>query len=40
MEEIALTHADSGFAGGRDGEGVFGEIAKVYKSVAEETVLG
>lgn len=41
MDEIAITHADEGgFAGGEEGTGVFGEIAKVYKSVAEETVLG
>jgi len=42
MEEIGITHAEEGgFEGGsRDGEGVFGEIAKVYRSVAEETVLG
>jgi len=40
MEEIAITHADSGFAGGEEGTGIFGEIAKVYKSVADETVLG
>jgi len=41
MDEIALTHADDGgFEGGEDGKGVFGEIAKVYRSVAEETVLG
>lgn len=38
MEEIAETHADEG---GFDGEkGVFGEIASVYRSVADETVLG
>jgi hypothetical protein len=40
MEEIAITHADTGFAGGQKGTGIFGEIAKVYKSVADETVLG
>ncbi|KAH8603054.1 6-phosphogluconate dehydrogenase [Bisporella sp. PMI_857] len=41
MEEIALTHTDDGgFEGGKDGEGVFGEIAKVYRSVAEDSVLG
>jgi len=41
MEEIALAHADDGgFQGGKDGTGVFGEIAKVYKSVADETILG
>ncbi|KAG9247509.1 hypothetical protein BJ878DRAFT_492192 [Calycina marina] len=41
MEEIALAHAaDGGFEGGQDGTGVFGEIAKVYKSVSEDTVLG
>ena len=41
MEEIGITHAEEGgFEGGREGEGVFGEIAKVYRSVAEETVLG
>jgi hypothetical protein len=38
MEEIAQTHADEG---GFNGDiGIYGEIAKVYKSVAEETVLG
>jgi len=42
MEEIAQTHADEvGFKGGSDGsKGVFGEIAEVYRSVAEDTVLG
>jgi len=41
MDEIAITHADEGgFAGGEEGTGVFGEIAKVYRSVAEETLLG
>ena len=46
MEEIAITHAEEGgFEGGEGGEGgkgvgIFGEIARVYKSVAEETVLG
>lgn len=38
MEEIAQTHVDEG---GFNGEpGIYGEIAKVYKSVAEDTVLG
>ena len=38
MEEIAQTHADEG---GFNGEpGIYGEVAKVYKSVAEDTVLG
>ena len=42
MEEIAITHADEGgFEGGEGkGAGVYGQIAKVYKSVAEDTVLG
>jgi hypothetical protein len=41
MEEISITHADEGgFIGGKDGEGVFGSIAEVYRSVAEDTVLG
>lgn len=44
MEEIAVTHADGGgFVGGgvgSDGKGVFGEIAEVYRAVAEDTVLG
>jgi hypothetical protein len=42
MEEIAITHADEGGfeGGGEDGEGVFGQIARVYRSVAEDTVLG
>jgi len=41
MEEIALAHTDNGrFEGGKDGTGVFGEIAKVYKSVAEDSILG
>jgi hypothetical protein len=41
MDEIAITHADDGgFEGGEEGEGIFGQIAKVYKSVAEDTVLG
>lgn len=38
MEEIAETHADEG---GFNGDaGLFGEVAKVYKSVADESVLG
>lgn len=42
MEEIAITHADEGgFEGGKgDGGGVFGQVAEVYRSVAEDTVLG
>lgn len=42
MEEIAITHADEGGfeGGGEEGEGVFGQIAKVYRSVAEDTILG
>jgi hypothetical protein len=42
MQELAITHADEGgFEGGAEpGEGVFGQIANVYRSVAEETVLG
>jgi hypothetical protein len=38
MEEIAETHADEGGFNGNIG--IYGEIAKVYKSVAEDTVLG
>jgi hypothetical protein len=40
MDEITVTHADkSGFeGGGEEGGGVFGQIAKVYRSVAEDTV--
>ena len=38
MEEIAQTHADEG--GFNGSIGIYGEVAKVYKSVAEETVLG
>ncbi|KAG0650602.1 hypothetical protein D0Z07_2578 [Hyphodiscus hymeniophilus] len=38
MEEIAETHADEG---GFNGDiGIFGEIAKVYRSVADDTALG
>lgn len=42
MEEIAITHADEGGfeGGGEEGEGVFGQIAGVYRSVAEDTILG
>ncbi len=41
MEEIALTHADEGgFIGGEEGKGVFDGIAELYRSVAEDTVLG
>jgi 3-hydroxyisobutyrate dehydrogenase-like beta-hydroxyacid dehydrogenase len=41
MDEIAVAHAEEGgFEGGKDGEGIFGEIAKVYRSVAEDTLLG
>jgi hypothetical protein len=42
MEEIAITHADEGGfgGGGREGEGVFGQIAGVYRNVSEDTVLG
>ena len=42
MEEIAITHADEGGfeGGGEEGEGVFGQIAAVYRNVAEDTVLG
>ena len=37
MEEIAETHVESGFSGN---PGIYGEIAKVYKAVAEDTILG
>ena len=38
MEEIAETYADEG---GFNGDiGIYGEIAKVYKTVADDTVLG
>jgi Domain of unknown function (DUF1932) len=42
MEEIAIAHADEGgFEGGeKEGEGIFGQVASIYRSVAEETVLG
>lgn len=39
MEEISEAHAeDGGFESA--GAGVFGEIAKVYKAVADDSVLG
>ncbi|KAH8815259.1 6-phosphogluconate dehydrogenase [Xylogone sp. PMI_703] len=41
MEEIGVTFAEEGgFTGGKDGEGVFGQIAEVYRVVADDTVLG
>ncbi len=41
MEEIALTHAEEGgFVGGEEGKGIFDAIAELYRSVAEDTVLG
>lgn len=39
MEEIAVTHADEGGFEG-DGKGIFDAVAEVYRSVADETVLG
>jgi hypothetical protein len=44
MEEIAVTHAeDGGFDGGEGmgvGHGIFDAVAEVYRSIAEDTVLG
>lgn len=49
MEEIGICHGETGFSGGesnsgegeeKDGKGIFGEIADVYRTVANETVLG
>ncbi|KAB8299073.1 hypothetical protein EYC80_001196 [Monilinia laxa] len=48
MEEIEMCHGETGFSGGesngvREGEGekgIFGQIADVYRIVADETVLG
>lgn len=44
MEEIGITHADEGgFVGAPSKSGsssVFNEIAQVYRSVADDTVLG
>lgn len=41
MEEIGVTFADEGgFVGGKDGEGIFGQVAEVYRAVADDTVLG
>lgn len=47
MEEIGICHGETGFPGGEstdgkgeEGKGIFGEIADVYRSVADETVLG
>ncbi|RFU26725.1 hypothetical protein B7463_g9612, partial [Scytalidium lignicola] len=41
MEEIGVTFAEEGgFTGGKDGEGIFGQVAEVYRVVADETVLG
>ncbi len=39
MEEIALCHSDEGGFQG-EGKGIFDGVAEVYRSVAEETVLG
>jgi hypothetical protein len=39
MEEISVTHAeDGGFEGG--GKGIFDAVAEVYRTVADDTVLG
>lgn len=41
MEEIGVTHAEEGgFVGGQDGEGIFGQVAEVYRAVANDTILG
>ena len=42
MEEIAECHGDEGgFEGGETGgKGIFDGVAEVYRSVADETVLG
>ncbi|KAF7894063.1 hypothetical protein EAF00_007577 [Botryotinia globosa] len=47
MEEIGICHGETGFSGGEstdgkgdNGKGIFGEIADVYRTVADETVLG
>ncbi|ESZ95832.1 hypothetical protein SBOR_3774 [Sclerotinia borealis F-4128] len=47
MEEIGMCHGETGFAGGEtkegeeeEGKGIFGEIADIYRTVANETVLG
>lgn len=44
MEEIAVTHAeDGGFDGGEGlgvGKGIFDAVAEVYRTIAEDTVLG
>lgn len=40
MEEIGTMHGEEGGFGIGFGRGVFGEIAGVYRRVAEETVLG
>ena len=41
MEEIGFTHADEGgFVGGEEGQGIFGSVAEVYRSVADDTLLG
>jgi Domain of unknown function (DUF1932) len=39
MEEIAMCHSDEGGFEG-DGKGIFDGVAEVYRSVADETVLG
>ncbi|KAF7885694.1 uncharacterized protein EAF02_004203 [Botrytis sinoallii] len=47
MEEIGICHGETGFSGGEStdgkgegGKGIFGEIADVYRTVVDETVLG
>ncbi|KAI9642336.1 hypothetical protein NHQ30_009138 [Ciborinia camelliae] len=47
MEEIGMCHEETGFSGGEskegegeEGKGIFGEIADVYRILADETVLG
>ena len=39
MEEIAMCHSDEGGFEG-DGKGIFDGVAEVYRSVADDTVLG
>jgi hypothetical protein len=39
MEEIAMCHSDEGGFKG-EGKGIFDGVAEVYRSIADETVLG
>ena len=39
MEEIAMCHSDEGCFEG-EGKGIFDGVAAVYRSVADDTVLG